>query len=144
MAPQQSESLPNDQSSNWLDCFYVATTSEELRILQFILGYRKTWGNSPTLRRVGIGLGIAKAEVFRCVRELEKKGVLQRSPRVTRSIELTDPNTASITKLESENKRLREALKKIRKSWDGNKCSAFMLNALDYIMEICEKALEVK
>ena len=62
-------------------------TPKQLKILRFILDYRFKKGISPTLEEIGEAMKVNRVTVFFHVREMEKKGVLRKAQRLSRSIE---------------------------------------------------------
>lgn len=65
----------------------ASLTPKQLQILRFILDYREKKGLSPTFEEIGEELKVNRVTVFCHVREMEKKGVLRKSHRLSRSIE---------------------------------------------------------
>lgn len=71
-------------------------TPKQLQILRFVTEYRERKGLSPTLEEIGEELKVNRVTIFCHVREMEKKGVLRKSHRLSRSIEpLISPENQS-------------------------------------------------
>ncbi len=64
-------------------------TPKQMRILTLIRDYQRKNGYSPTMQELADVLGVTKVTVFEHVSGLEKKGLLRRSKRRARSLELT-------------------------------------------------------
>lgn len=65
----------------------TSLTPKQLQILRFILDYREKKGLSPTFEEIGEQLKVNRVTVFCHVREMEKKGVIRKSHRLSRSLE---------------------------------------------------------
>ena len=65
-------------------------TEKQRKALAFVQAEIRTHGRPPTLREIGAQIGVSSTNGVRYVLEtLERKGYLQRSPMLSRGIELT-------------------------------------------------------
>jgi repressor LexA len=67
-------------------------TKKQKAVLEYIAGYQKQHGLSPTLEEIGSELGITRVTAFQHVKSLEKKGAVRTRPLKSRSIEILDPD----------------------------------------------------
>ena len=66
-------------------------TPKQLRIFEFIRGFRDSHGYSPTLEEMAHAFGVSKITVLQHLRALEKRGAIRRSRYQARAIELREP-----------------------------------------------------
>lgn len=69
-------------------------TKKQRAILEFIAGYQREHGVSPTLEEIGGEFGVHRVTVFQHVAALERRGALRRGAQLARGIELLDPDFA--------------------------------------------------
>ena len=67
-------------------------TPKQLRIFEFIRGFRDSHGYSPTLEEIARAFGVSKITVLQYLRALEKRGAIRRSRYQARAIELREPS----------------------------------------------------
>lgn len=67
-------------------------TRKQKTVLTFIAAYQADNGISPTLEEIGESMGITRVTAFQHVKALESKGAVRRSPLLSRSIEIVDPD----------------------------------------------------
>jgi repressor LexA len=69
-------------------------TKKQRAILEFIAGYQREHGVSPTLEEIGDQFGVHRVTIFQHVAALERRGALRRGTQLARGIELLDPDFA--------------------------------------------------
>lgn len=62
-------------------------TAKQKEILRFLLDYREKRGISPTLEEIGDAMKVNRVTIFCHVKEMQRKGVLRKAHRLSRSIE---------------------------------------------------------
>jgi len=66
-------------------------TKKQREILEFVSGFQKENGYSPTLEEIANRFGISRVTAFGHIRALERKGGLKKRPHESRSIQILDP-----------------------------------------------------
>lgn len=72
-------------------------TRRQLDVMRFLSDYIKTRGMAPTLGEVGGHFGVSKVTIFEHFVQMEKKGIIKRTPSRSRGIEILDPDFVSRT-----------------------------------------------
>jgi len=67
-------------------------TRKQQSVLEFVAGYQRENGISPTLEEIGQHLGVTRVTAFQHVKSLTDKGAVRTSPLLSRSIEILDPD----------------------------------------------------
>ena len=67
-------------------------TRKQQSVLEFVAGYQREHGISPTLEEIGGHLGVTRVTAFQHVKSLAAKGAVRTSPLLSRSIEILDPD----------------------------------------------------
>ncbi len=67
-------------------------TRRQREILEFIAEYQSEAGISPTLDEIGTHFGVHRVTIFQHVNALERRGALERSAQLARSIVILDPD----------------------------------------------------
>ena len=67
-------------------------TLKQKVVLDYVAGYQREHGISPTLEEIGEELGVTRVTAFQHVKSLEKKGAIKTTPLLSRSIEILDPD----------------------------------------------------
>jgi len=70
-------------------------TMKQNDFLGYLKEYFRREGRAPSLRRAAADLGVSHTAVAQLLTQLEKKGVLEREGRYSRSIRLTSPDLVS-------------------------------------------------
>ena len=66
-------------------------TRKQKMVLEFVAGYQRRHGISPTLEEIGAEFSVTRVTAFQHVKSLEKKGAIRTTPLLSRSIEILDP-----------------------------------------------------
>jgi len=74
------------------------------RIHRFIVVYIALHGYSPSIREIAADLGVSVSVVFYYLEKLKTIGMIDRDPKISRSIVLTDPSLwKGVTNVNKEN-----------------------------------------
>ena len=68
----------------------LSLTPKQLKVLEFIRGFRDARGYAPTLEEIARGFSVSKITALQHVRALEKRGAIRRTRYRARSIELRE------------------------------------------------------
>jgi repressor LexA len=63
-------------------------TLKQVNVVVAIRNYRHLYGYSPSIRDLSALLQIARGSVNQHIESLEKKGVIRRTPKIARSLEV--------------------------------------------------------
>jgi repressor LexA len=66
----------------------INLTPKQLDLVRYIERYRRRWDMSPTLGEMAHRMGTSEVTVFEHLGALERKGVIRRTPRLARSVEI--------------------------------------------------------
>ena len=66
----------------------INLTPKQLEVVRFIERYRRRRGMSPTLREMAQHMNVSDVTIFEHLGALEQKGVIRRTPRRARSVEV--------------------------------------------------------
>ena len=66
-------------------------TPKQLRVFEFVRGFRSAHGYAPTLAEIAREFGVSKITVLQHLRALEKRGAIRRGRYQARSIEIRGP-----------------------------------------------------
>jgi repressor LexA len=69
----------------------VIYTDRQLAIMEFLQQYRREHRNCPTMEEMAAHFNVVRVTIHEHIRKLESKGAIQRTPHLSRSIEIIDP-----------------------------------------------------